>query len=203
MQFAPALSGRLLDVGCGSKPYKTLFHVDDYIGLELDSDESRKRGYAEHFYDGVVFPFSDDFFDCVLCNQVLEHVFNPPEFLSEINRVLKLGGRLLLTAPFVWDEHEQPNDYARYSSYGLKALMNRYNFKVLKQKKSCADASVIFQMINAYLFKIINPFPKWIRLFLTITIIAAINIIGVMISKVLPNNNDLYLDNIILLEKIG
>lgn len=47
-EFAPLLSGRLLDVGCGSKPYQSLFAVDAYIGLDIDSEMSRKRGIADY-----------------------------------------------------------------------------------------------------------------------------------------------------------
>ena len=66
--------------------------------------------HADRSYDGKTFPFSDGEFDAVLTSEVLEHVFNPDEFLSEINRVLRDDGVLLLTVPFVWDEHEQPFD---------------------------------------------------------------------------------------------
>ena len=65
--FAPMLSGRLLDVGCGSKPYQALFVVDAYIGLDIDSEASRQRGIADHHYDGNTFPFADATFDSVLC----------------------------------------------------------------------------------------------------------------------------------------
>ena len=112
-EFASRLSGSLLDVGCGSKPYRSLFTVDAYIGLDIDSETSRQRGIADQLYDGNVFPFPDGAFDSVLCNQVLEHVFNPDAFLAEIARVLKPGGKLLLTVPFVWDYHEQPYGYSR------------------------------------------------------------------------------------------
>ena len=118
-ELAPRLQHRLLDVGCGTKPYRELFNVDSYIGLDIDAEVSRKRGVADYFYDGTSFPFPDASFDSLLCNQVLEHVFNPDEFVQEMNRVLKPDGKLLLTVPFVWDEHEQPYDYARYSSFGL------------------------------------------------------------------------------------
>ena len=142
VQFSSKLKGRLLDVGCGSKPYQELFAVDDYIGLDIDNEAMRNRKIADYFYDGTTFPFNDNEYDSVLCNQVLEHVFNPDEFLSEIKRVLKPGGRLLLTVPFVWDEHEQPHDYARYSSFGLKALIDKNGFNVIEYKKimhGCID----------------------------------------------------------------
>src|SRR3546814_4577495 len=63
---------------------------------------------------------------------------------------------LLLTVPFVWDEHEQPYDYARYSTFGLKSLLERNGFNVLTQKKLLADSSILFQLINAYMFKVFH-----------------------------------------------
>src|SRR3546814_1285445 len=86
---------------------------------------------ADYFYYLKKFPFESDIFNSVLCNQVLEHVFNPDDFLQEIHRVLREGGMLLLTVSFVRDEHEQPSDYARYSTYGLKSLLERNGFTVL------------------------------------------------------------------------
>lgn len=85
------LSGRLLDVGCGTKPYRELFATKDYTGLDIDTERTRNLGVADVFYDGDTFPFPDQSFDSVLCNQVLEHVFNPEQFLSEIYRVLAQG----------------------------------------------------------------------------------------------------------------
>jgi SAM-dependent methyltransferase len=144
-QVAPKISGQLLDVGCGSKPYRNLFiNVDRYIGLEFDTPESRAAGYAEFFYDGNHFPFNDASYDVVVSNQVLEYVFNPDEFLNEIFRILKPEGKVLLSVPFVWDEHLQPLDYARYSSFGLRSLLERHGFVVLELRKMNADVRVIF-----------------------------------------------------------
>jgi SAM-dependent methyltransferase len=200
-EFAPMLHGRLLDVGCGTKPYRSLFAADAYIGLDIDSEASRMRGIADHHYDGKSFPFADASFDSILCNQVLEHVFNPDEFLGEIERVLKPGGKLLLTVPFVWDEHEQPYDYARYSSFGLSALLEKQGLKVLQHKKLGADASVLFQLANAYLFKISQGLPRPIKLLLTASVMAFINVLGLLARGLLPNNPDLFLDNVVLAEK--
>src|SRR5262245_35658910 len=83
------LNGDVLDVGCGSKPYRSLVPARNYVGLDIDSPFTRQVGKADLFYDGGVFPVADASFDAVLCSQVLEHVFNPEIFLGEIRRVLR------------------------------------------------------------------------------------------------------------------
>lgn len=201
-KMAPQLNGRLLDVGCGTKPYRSLITVDAYIGLEVDSAASREREFADYFYDGDSFPFGDGSFDCILCNQVLEHVFSPNEFLGEIARVLIPGGKLVLTVPFVWDEHEQPNDCARYTSFGLHALLERNGLKVLQHEKLGADASILFQLANAYLFKVSQDMPRPIKLLMTVTLMAAINLLGLLARRLLPCNPDLFLDHAVLAEKV-
>jgi len=202
-RFAPMMHGKLLDVGCGSKPYQELFSfASDYVGLEYDTPVNRVAKRADYFYDGNTFPFDAMSHDGVICNQVLEHVFNPDQFLREIARVLKPGGDLLLTVPFVWDEHEQPWDYARYSSFGLRSLLERNGFDVVEQRKTNADARVLFQLINAYLYKITHTSSAKVNLVVCATIMAPFNLLGILLGKILPANPDLYLDQVVLARKI-
>lgn len=198
---APMLSGALLDVGCGTKPYQRYFSVSNYTGLDIDSETTRARACADILYDGGKFPIEAQRFDSVICNQVLEHVFNPDDFLQEINRVMKDEGKLLLTVPFVWDEHEQPYDFARYSSFGLKFLLQKNGFTVLAHKKINADASVMFQLANAYLYKCVVNWPKPIRAVLTATLMAGVTIAGILAKILLPANNDLFLDQVVVATK--
>jgi len=143
------LNGKLLDVGCGTKPYKSICNnVNEYIGLEIDDEGNRQHKFADVFYDGNTIPFENKEFDSILSNQVFEHVFNSNDFLKEINRVTKMGGVFLMTVPFVWDEHEQPYDYARYSSFGLKHILSENGFEIVEHRKSNNGLEVIFQLIN-------------------------------------------------------
>jgi len=196
------LNGKLLDVGCGTKPYENICNVDEYIGLEIDDEGNRQHNYADVFYDGKTIPFEDKSFDSILSNQVFEHVFNPNQFLKEINRVTKMGGRFLITVPFVWDEHEQPYDYARYSSFGLKYILAENGFEIMEHRKSNNGIEVIFQLINDYLYKVIMTENIYFNLLIIILLMAPINMAGLILSKLLPRNNDLYLDNIVLAKKI-
>lgn len=199
---AGRLNGKLLDVGCGTKPYQSMFNVENYIGLEYENPRSRELGVADQFYTGSKFPFDDCEFDSILCNQVLEHVFNPVEFLNEINRVLKVKGLILLTVPFVWDEHEQPHDFARYSSFGLAHLLQQSGFQIIKQEKLCTNFSVISQITNGYVFKISQKLPRLARALLTLLVIAPVNIFGIVLSKIIPSNDDIFLDQLVVCRKV-
>ena len=128
-KYSSEISGRILDVGCGQKPYQGLFNFEKYIGMDIENEgHVHINEDIDVFYDGIKFPFNENNFDAIITNQVFEHVFNPDVFLKEIHRVLKYKGKLLLTVPFVWDEHEQPNDFGRYSSYGLKHELEKNGF---------------------------------------------------------------------------
>ncbi|MEK7116780.1 MAG: class I SAM-dependent methyltransferase [Patescibacteria group bacterium] len=201
--LAKHIKGRVLDIGCGSKPYQKLFtDAKEYAGMEFDSEANRAKKQADIFYDGKRFPFEDSRFDSVIATEVLEHVFNPDEFANEINRVLKKGGNVLLTVPFVWDEHEQPYDYARYSSFGLSHLLQKHGFKIMEMRKTLGDIRVVFQLINCYVHKIIPVKNYRFRLCFYVLFIAPFTIAGILISFILPKNQDLYMNNIILAKKI-
>jgi SAM-dependent methyltransferase len=199
--LAPRLEGRVLDVGCGNKPYQPLVRATEYVGLELDTPENRASKNADAFYDGCSFPFPDRSFDAVICNQVLEHVFEPQAFVREIARVLKHRGRLLLTVPFVWDEHEQPRDFGRYSSFGLRALLAAGGFEVIEQRKTAADVRTLFQLWNGYLYKVTATRSAYANLLITLVLMAPFNVLGSVLAWVTPRNADLFLDNVVLAER--
>lgn len=197
------LRGAVLDVGCGRKPYRALVPAERYVGLDVDNELTRGLAAADLFYDGRVFPVVDGSFDAVLCSQVLEHVFEPEAFLGEIRRVLKPGGRLVLAVPFVWDEHEQPQDFARYSSFGLRALLERNGFEVLVQRKSTADARAVAQIAAGWIYKATRSRVKVLNAAAQLLLIAPLNLLGAVAGAILPGNPDFYLDNVVLARRKG
>jgi SAM-dependent methyltransferase len=199
--LAVNITGKTLDVGCGIKPYAHLYGSDEYVGLEIDTVQNRINKHADYYYDGNRFPFDDGSFDSLVANEVFEHVFNPDDFLNETLRILKPHGMVLLTMPFVWDEHEQPYDFARYSSFGIKALLERHGFEVIEQRKSIDDIRVIFQLLNTYIYKKTLTKNPWFRVITTLVLMAPFNVVGELLAIITPRNSDLYLDNIILARK--
>lgn len=207
MKFAPQLKGDLMDFGCGSKPYKNLFEVSRYIGVDFQGEgHSHVNEEIDVFYDGRHIPFDNATFDSVFSSEVFEHIFNLPEIMKEINRVTKIGGKLLLTCPFSICEHEVPNDFARYSSYAIKHLVELNGFKVIAQEKTGNSIEAIFQLYITYIHQSITPKLRKIpvvRSAFRIVTYTFLNLFAKLQSKILPKGYELYLNNILLCEKIS
>ena len=133
---------------------------------------------------------------------MLEHVFEPQEFLSEVKRVLKPGGNFLITVPFIWDEHEVPNDFGRYSSYGLKYILRKNNFEIIKFEKSTVGIECIFQLLICQIEKKIFTNSTLLNYLIKLLIISPINILAKILNFIPSKNTDMYLDNILLAKKI-
>lgn len=191
------IAGEVLDVGCGRKPYRYYTPATRYVGVDIDTPATRALAAADVFYDGRTLPFPTSSFDSVLCSQVLEHVFEPDSFLREIRRVLRPGGTLVLSVPFAWDEHEQPVDYARYSSFGLRALLERTGYEVISLRKVTTGPKALAQLTSGWLFKITFSKNKWLRVLAQLLIIAPVNVAGAVLAAILPSGEDFYLDNVV------
>jgi SAM-dependent methyltransferase len=110
---------RVLDVGCGAKPYEPLFspYAASYVGVDpVDNPRAELKGSVE------ALPVDDGTFDVVLCNQVLEHCDDPAAAVSELHRVTAPGGRVLASTHGVMAYHPSPTDYWRWTHAGLEKL---------------------------------------------------------------------------------
>jgi SAM-dependent methyltransferase len=109
---------RVLDVGCGAKPYYPFFapHVDAYVGVDLDNPGADLQGAVE------ALPVDDGSFDVVLCTQVLEHAEDPARAVRELRRVTASGGRVLASTHGVQVYHPAPLDLWRWTHEGLERL---------------------------------------------------------------------------------
>ena len=110
---------RVLDVGCGAKPYRSLFaaHAESYVGVDaVENPHADLLGPIE------ALPVEDASFEIVLCNQVLEHCDDPAKAVSELRRVTAPRGRVLTSTHGVMTYHPSPTDYWRWTHAGLEKL---------------------------------------------------------------------------------
>jgi SAM-dependent methyltransferase len=118
--------GVVLDIGCGAQPLRELLPADvTYIGIDIAESQDR-FGYRTpdtRYFEGNVWPVEDASVDLAFATETLEHVDDPPQFLSEAFRVLRPGGRLVLTVPFSARYHFVPYDYWRYTPASLEMLL--------------------------------------------------------------------------------
>jgi SAM-dependent methyltransferase len=163
--------GKLLDVGCGKMPYKSIFlsKVSQYIGIDKNGSGVDIKS------DFLKTKILANSFDTVLCTQVLEHTPDPRKLLIKIYKILKRNGVLILTAPFTGYLHEVPHDYYRYSIHGLRYLIKNAKFRIVYIRAEGNWISSIGQEIISYLEPTYNrfllKFPKrLIQLFILLFI---------------------------------
>lgn len=121
----------LLDLGCGVKPFRHIYdqHAVKSVGIDV-AQSPHGTNFVDIVYDGRTIPFEKNQFDIVFCSEVMEHVPDPVHFLSEINRVMEMNGKLIMTTPFMVPLHEEPYDFYRYTKYGIRELLTRSGFEV-------------------------------------------------------------------------
>lgn len=129
------LHGRLIDIGCGTKPYMELLSsvVDEHIGVDHEIT-AHDQSNIDLFGTAYDIPSGDSSFDCAVCTAVLEHLEEPEQALRECGRLLKPGGVAIYSVPFIWHLHEEPRDFYRFSKYGLEYLFNKAGFEILELK---------------------------------------------------------------------
>ena len=145
--------GKVLDAGAGECRYRNVFGDHHYTAVDFGKGDARwnysgldATARLEHL------PFKEEQFDGVVCIQVLEHVNEPLMVLEELYRVTKRGGLLFITAPQGWGIHQAPNDYFRFTSYGLTYLLEKAGFEVVSLEPVCG--------YFGYLANRLTVFPK-------------------------------------------
>jgi len=110
-------------------------------------------------------PFEDETFDSIVCTQVFEHLKNPQKAAAEISRVLKKGGSCLLTVPQVNELHSEPNDYFRYTKFGLEEIFSKAGLDILEYSQRGGFFTLLAQLKIRYCIDRFNLYQRiWGRL---------------------------------------
>lgn len=122
----------MLDIGCGTRPYAPLFarHVDSSVGVDWPG--SPHVHVMDAYASGLELPFAAESFDFVLCSEVLEHLPDPALAMREIARVLRPGGRAVVSTPFMYRVHEPPYDFFRYTPFAHRQLAESAGLSVVE-----------------------------------------------------------------------
>lgn len=164
--------GNVLDLGCGTKPYRHWLgpQLRSYVGADI----SPLPGVDVVLTPGDPLPFAEASFDTVLCTQVLEHVANAEAVLGEIARVLRPGGTLIVSVPFIYHLHGAPHDHRRLSEFGVCGMLQR-DFKVVELRRQGRIGSTLVSLGLGWLetqtngtrlsrFAKASLFPFWVAL---------------------------------------
>lgn len=127
--------GSVLDLGCGTMPYKELIAensaITSYTGVDIENPIYQKTQKPDCFWDGFEVPLESSIFDNAILIEVLEHMPKPENTLKELSRLLKKDGNLLITVPFLWTLHDVPNDEFRYTPFALKRMLEDSGFEIV------------------------------------------------------------------------
>jgi SAM-dependent methyltransferase len=139
---------RVLDVGCGPKPYYPYFarRASEYVGVDVvENPAAELRGPVE------ALPVEDASFDVVLCTQVLEHCDDPAQAVRELRRVTAPGGRVLASTHGTQVYHPSPHDYWRWTHAGLSRLFEREaEWESVEVAPGAGTATTLAMLLGTY-----------------------------------------------------
>lgn len=188
---------RVADIGCGSKPFrKSIVQKNwQYHGFDITSD-------SEHtHFDGLRVPSPDGTFDIVICTEVLEHAREDLILISECSRILKSNGLMIVAIPFMYPIHGEPNDFRRYSTFGIKKALEQEMVDIFIEKRFGGISSFAGFLLINFRFNFMKSNSRARRvlslsimtLFVLVTIIS--NIFSLVIQKI---ESQMYLYSIVV-----
>ncbi len=159
------LAGSVLDIGCGRMRHKTTIlsgpKVISYTGLDLEPGKYGYDSKADVFWDGVTMPITDNTYDSAILFEVLEHCPDPRIVVAEAIRVLKPGGTLLFSTPFLYQLHGTPHDYQRLSPFGIRELFSKAGYSKIEISPSGSWDASLGQMMAIWISH--RPMPALVR----------------------------------------
>ncbi len=122
--------GRLLDIGCGNKPYQDVIapHISEYIGCDIVQSS---KNCVDILSAANVIPLNGETFDTIISTQTIEHVEDHQGLVTEAYRLLKPEGHFILSGPMYWPLHEEPYDFFRFTKHGFRYILEKAGFEIV------------------------------------------------------------------------
>lgn len=152
--------GRVLDIGCGNKPYLLMFDgkISEYVGCDIIQSS---KFCVDILSSADKIPLESNQFDTIFSTQTIEHVANHQGMLNEAYRLLKPSSYIIISGPMYWPLHEEPYDFFRFTKHGFKYILEKSGFKIIEINSNGGKWSVLGQTIiltMPFLFK-----WSWVR----------------------------------------
>jgi len=137
---------RLLDIGCGDKPYEEMFRgrVTGYVGCDVAQSRLNR---VDLLCEATSIPLASESFDTVFSTQAIEHVADHQGLLNEAYRLLKPGGYIIVSGPMYWHLHEEPRDFFRFTKYGFSYILAKSGFAVVEIMSNGGKWATLGQVI--------------------------------------------------------
>lgn len=161
-RFALSLpaSAVVFDAGAGESRFRSQFSRQRYVALDnRQGDTAWDYSRLDVIGDLLNLPLPDGSCDALLNIVVLEHTRDPQRVIRELYRVLRPGGRMLIAVPLIWDIHQAPHDYFRFTRYGLEGLLSAAGFKIA----SLAALGGYFWLLGRYSFYFLRFWRSGLR----------------------------------------
>jgi len=156
-KFSHHITGKVLDVGSGNyNRYQHLLSCESMVCFDVEDSEN-----VDVVGSVYKLPFEDNEFDSLISTEMLEHIEYLDKAISEMSRVLKAGGNILVSVPQTGGMHSEPYDYWRFTRYGLASMFERNGFKVVAYEQNGGFFSVITQTITRYIKRLFRPHQHW------------------------------------------
>jgi len=172
------IQGRVLDVGCGRMPFRSFLEgrIELYHGLDLER-RSPETHYISDAQNMAV--IDDSSYDSVISLSTLEHVPNPWSALSEMCRVCKPGGKIVLALPHISRLHEEPHDYYRFTPYGMRAMAENFGLEIISIKPLGGLFAFLGHQISTVFVCLFWGVPglKWISFWLNYWLVVRLSIL--------------------------
>ena len=160
------LPDRVLDAGCGRgetlREFQRFKVPVDYYGVDLGVGDPTWEFRVSAVADLHRLPFRSGSFDKVICSQVLEHVDHPYVVLGELARVVRPGGRIFLSIPFVWHLHQEPYDRMRFTRHGIDFMVKSHGLVAEVVQPMGGYFTVLRYVLGSHSL-VFGSLPPWLR----------------------------------------